>query len=616
MPDTRVRWQRADGGFEGPHSIRSFWALGGFWTTNWTLPGNQYNASQYVHEWYFYSYRRVSPDATWYNAATANGTTYLHDDQVIGLGGTVTLFMWNNETWDYSFALYNVRGVHYTITYHPNGGGGGAYNQHPQFGSGYHISGNPFGRTGYYFAYWQINELGNYSQNQYYGGWNQTRNFNAYAIWGQNTYTISYFPNGGTGDAYSQYPVYDNGYTISGNPFGRTGYSFSYWQIDYLGNYSQNQYYGGWNRTSNYNAYAIWTQNTYTITYHPNGGSGNAYNQNPVYDNGYTISGNSFSRTGYSFSYWQIDYLGNYSQSQYYGVWRQTSNYNAYAIWYQNTYTITYYPNGGAQGAYNQNPVYDNGYTISGNSFTRTGYYFSYWRIDYLGNYSQSQYYGTWRQTSNYNAYAEWGQNTYTITYHPNGGTGNAYNQNPVYDNGYYISGNSFTRTGYSFSYWQIDYLGNYNQNQYYGGWNMTSNYNAYAIWTINQYSITFTANGQGTGRVLTQNYNTTVTCPPLKAVGYVFSGWATSVQNATNKIVARATNSTFTLGAASETFFAIWTENVSPTTKFTDLETVFGRKGTAQISISEYRAESGQTTANSRINFVTNFKGKGLAPP
>ena len=115
---------------------------------------------------------------------------------------------------------------------------------------------------------------------------------------------------------------------------------------------------------------------------------------------------------------------------------------------------------------------------------------------------------------------------------------------------------------------------------------------------------------------VITQNYNTTITCPPLKAVGYVFGGWATSVQNATNKIVARATNSTFTLGAAGETYFAIWTENVSPTTKFTDLETVFGRKGTAQISISEYRAESGQTTANSRINFVTNFKGKGLAPP
>ena len=297
-------------------------------------------------------------------------------------------------------------------------------------------------------------------------------------------------------------------------------------------------------------------------------------------------------------------------------MWRQTSNYNAYAIWYQNTYTITYHPNGGTGNAYNQNPVYDNGYYISGNSFTRTGYTFNYWQIDNLGNYSQSQYYGAWNRTSNYNAYAIWYQNTYTITYHPNGGTGNAYNQNPVYDNGYYISGNSFTRTGYSFSYWQIDYLGNYNQNQYYGGWNQTSNYNAYAIWSINQYSITFTANGQGTGKVITQNYNTTITCPPLKAVGYVFGGWATSVQNATNKIVARATNSTFTLGAAGETYFAIWTENVSPTTKFTDLETVFGRKGTAQISISEYRAESGQTTANSRINFVTNFKGKGLAPP
>jgi len=540
MPDTRVAWENSARQWAGPYSIRSFWAAGGFWTTNWTLPGNQFNSSQYVHEWYFYAYRRNNAD-TWYNAASANGTTYLNDDQVIGLGATVTLFMWNNETWDYFFMLYNLRGVYYTITYYPNGGGGGAYNQYPQFSVGYTISGNPFGRTGYYFGYWQINDLGNYSQNQYYGGWNQTRNFNAYAIWGQNTYTITYNPNGGAQGAYSHYPVYDNGYTISGNSFTRTGYSFSYWQINDLGNYSQGQYYGGWNQTRNFNAYAIWSQNSYTITYNPNGGAQGAYNQYPVYDNGYYISGNSFSRTGYTFSYWQINDLGNYSQGQYYGGWNQANNYNAYAIW---------------------------------------------------------------------------SQNTYTITYNPNGGTGNAYNQNPVYDNGYYISGNSFTRTGYSFSYWQIDYLGNYNQNQYYGGWNQTSNYNAYAIWSINQYSITFTANGQGTGKVITQNYNTTITCPPLKAVGYVFGGWATSVQNATNKIVARATNSTFTLGAAGETYFAIWTENVSPTTKFTDLETVFGRKGTAQISISEYRAESGQTTTNSQINFATNFKGKGLAPP
>lgn len=95
---------------------------------------------------------------------------------------------------------------------------------------------------------------------------------------------------------------------------------------------------------------------------------------------------------------------------------------------------------------------------------------------------------------------------------------------------------------------------------------------------------------------------------------GYRKNDGATSVQNATNKIVNKLGGDTFILGAAAENYFAIWTDNANNTVSFSELETVFG--GTNPISISEYRTQSGQTTAGSIITVSTHFKGKGVAPP
>ena len=51
------------------------------------------------------------------------------------------------------------------------------------------------------------------------------------------------------------------------------------------------------------------------------------------------------------------------------------------------------------------------------------------------------------------------------------------------------------------------------------------------ALWTINQYTITFDTDGGSTIDPITQNYNTAIVAPadPTKT-GYRFAGWTPSI--------------------------------------------------------------------------------------
>jgi hypothetical protein len=276
-----------------------------------------------------------------------------------------------------------------------------------------------------------------------------------------------------------------------------------------------------------------------------------------------------------------------------------------------------------------QTATYDSPFTFQPNNFTRTGYNFKSWDLyegtNFIAVYSSGKVYGNWDKTgTNYTAKAQWAAKLYTITYSTIEGTGNVESNIVSYDSPFTFQNNGFTRTGYEFSGWHL-YDINYNrinakrygpttESYSYGTWDIDKNVTAIAQWTPREFTVTFNTNGKGgangTGytKEIKQNYNTTVTCPIVTAVGYVFGGWATSAENAESKIVDKAGNTTFTLGAANKSFFAIWTVNTNGT-KFSELQSVFG--GTDPIQISDYRTESGQTTANSEIRLGIHLRGK-----
>jgi uncharacterized repeat protein (TIGR02543 family) len=122
----------------------------------------------------------------------------------------------------------------------------------------------------------------------------------------------------------------------------------------------------------------------------------------------------------------------------------------------------------------------------------------------------------------------------------------------------------------------------------------------------INQYTATFNANGKGTGTSKTQDYNTSVSLPTLKAVGYTFGGWAT-----TNTATTADVTAAFNMPVGGRTLYAIWTENANKTVSFSELQTVFG--GSHPISMSEYQVNIGKT-ANTLTTLSGDFKGKGVS--
>ena len=88
------------------------------------------------------------------------------------------------------------------------------------------------------------------------------------------SYTVSFIANGGTGAPSSQTKWYGTNLTLSSTKPTKTGYSFTKWNTKSDG--SGTSYYPGGTYSSNSGAtlYAIWTPNTYTVSYNLNGGTG------------------------------------------------------------------------------------------------------------------------------------------------------------------------------------------------------------------------------------------------------------------------------------------------------------------------------------------------------
>jgi hypothetical protein len=464
---------------------------------------------------------------------------------------------------------------------------------------------------------------------------------------GHGYVTIEYLsipPTTSTGSMPPSTATYNSPFTFLKNNFTKTAYNFSGWYLyDTIGNiinttlYADQQNYGTWNIDKNIFAIAQWAK-TYLITIDKGGGEGTVNNPTATYGAPFTFPIINLTRTGYTFFGWWL-YQGStrqpgdvtYASGQGYGNWNiDGSNFIIMAKWQGITYVLTYNANGGNGSPTPEDVIYGNNmYFKNSNFYSRTGYDFKEWRLEDSSNNHVASYAGNasvavvWNIDKNVTAKAQWTAKEYTITYDANGANGGTTNSNKAtYDSSFTFQNNGFTLTGYEFSGWhlydgitRINTTSTYGPASYlYGTWNQDKNLTAKAQWTPNVFTVTFNANGKGgtygTGytKTVTQNYDTIVTCPIFKAVGYVFGGWATS---ATSSTVNKAGNATFTLGKADQTFFAIWTVNTNGT-KFSELQTVFS--GENPIHISEYRSVSGQTTANSMISVGTHLRGK--SPP
>lgn len=145
------------------------------------------------------------------------------------------------------------------------------------------------------------------------------------------SYTITYNANGGSGAPGNQTKWYGTNLTLSSTKPSRTGHTFAGWATSSTGSVV---YQPGATYTNNsaVTLYAIWTANTYTVTYNANGGTGAPGNQTKTYGVNLTLSSTKPTRTNYNFLGWSTSANGGvvYKSG---ATYTNNSAVTLYAVW-------------------------------------------------------------------------------------------------------------------------------------------------------------------------------------------------------------------------------------------------------------------------------------------
>ena len=289
--------------------------------------------------------------------------------------------------------------------------------------------------------------------------------------------------------------------------------------------------------TGNADYTAIFTEeiNKYTITFDSAGGSA----VNPItknYNTDVTLPDlNSTTRTGHTFKGWSLTDNGEILTAH-----TLTEDVILYAVWEINHYTITFNSDGGsAVSSITQN--YDTVIETPNNP-TRTGYTFVKWDIDIP----------VMMPATDMTVTAVWMINQYIISFDENGADGTI----PVTIIKKYGTSidlpdvGNLIKIGHSFTGWAFDVDGDTVVYEAGATFNIpASNVRFIAVWTINQYTITFDTDGGSAVDSITKDYGTAISAPdnPIKE-GYTFAGWYPIVPA--------------TMPAKNLTITALWTIN------------------------------------------------------
>ena len=224
----------------------------------------------------------------------------------------------------------------YTVTFDSYGGTPVPPAQEVEYG---HTATKPADPTlkGYTFAFWY---LGEDEQNATAYDFNTpvTENITLTAKWNINKYTVTFNSYGGTPVPPAQEVEYGLTATKPDDPTLK-GYTFAFW---YLGEDEQNATAYDFDTpvTENITLTAKWNINKYTVAFNTDGGTPVPPAQEVEY--GLTATEPAApEKTGYTFDGW---YLGDEKYDFSAAV---EQNITLTAKWTQNTYTVTFDPNGG-----------------------------------------------------------------------------------------------------------------------------------------------------------------------------------------------------------------------------------------------------------------------------
>ncbi|CAN2216067.1 Listeria/Bacterioides repeat [Candidatus Nanopelagicaceae bacterium] len=476
----------------------------------------------------------------WTVASDGSGTVLNSGNAITIATSNVTLYpKWSANT--------------YNVIFDSNGASGAASKTSDTYTSGGSevtlATVGTMAKTGYQFAGWATSTNGTALS----GTFTTAISVTLYALWTAIPYTVTYNANGGSTTPTQSSLTMGQSFTLASaitKPNGSSGevYAFVGWSN---GSSTFQPGYTYTVGTSNISLAAVWVR-VFEVSYALNGSTDSAPSNLLKNDGDHITTAAAPTRTGYEFAGWK-DQSGQIFQAGVdYVVGLQ--HYLLYAQWNAINYTITYAAAGGSttpiQGALNYGQTFNLASAIS-----RTGYSFNGWS-------NGTTTYGAGASilvgTSNLTFTAQWTADVYTISYDLNGGTGSS------------ISNSSFTFAGTPIT---LPLVGDHVRTNYtFGGWSTTRNgtdigttYSptasgvVYAIWTLNQYVITYNAQ-LGTSPTSSATYTaggSALTLPTPTRTSFVFKGWYSSGSGGT---LIGAAGATYTPGATA-TVYAQWTQ-------------------------------------------------------
>ena len=337
------------------------------------------------------------------------------------------------------------------------------------------------------------------------------------------------------------------------------GFRFLGWSLDQAGRQIVDSIPAG--ERTEITLYAQWTPGSYTVVYDGNGADkGTMKPQAMVCGKTYTLTGNAFTRAGYTFQGWAADpdsRTPEYTNKQK-GVALSNTDRDVvtlYAVWAPVVYKLTY-KNLTAEELSTVPQTYTIEDTIELPAMSRNGFDFGGWYLDGAFKKPVDTISGIGAKT----IYAKWTAHKYTVTFHGNGADKGAMKDQPmVCGTAKALTKNAFTRVGYTFSGWTRDPLSDvveFTNGQkildptYVDG----DTVNLYAVWTPVVYKITYKNLTADELTQVPQTYTVEdmVQLPAMARDGFDFGGWY--LDGAFKKPVDTIS------GIGAKTIYAKWT--------------------------------------------------------
>ena len=196
------------------------------------------------------------------------------------------------------------------------------------------------------------------------------------------------------------------------------------------------------------------------------------------------------------------------------------------------------------------------------NGFSKAGSDFAGWATSAGGAAVYANQENYTMGTSDVTLYAKWTPKNLTITFQKNdvNATGSMTAQTIASGSSALLKANSFEKSGWTFAGWATSSSGPVvyqNQQSYTMG---TSDVTLWAVWTANNYSVTFFANRLNTTGTMTPQLIASGSTAKLKTNAFAaeclrFMGWATT---STGPVVY-TDGANYTMGTTDVTLYAIW---------------------------------------------------------